>query len=133
MGGRVIPGRYPDRTSSFLFRNDSEKGKLSFTDITYQQAPALQGIGMVTDGLWSDVDNDGNPDLLLTVDWGSLLVLENKGRKLSLRTTGLENETGWWTGISGADIDNDNDIDYVIGNYGTNGYLQPNKERPVRA
>jgi hypothetical protein len=133
VGGRVIPGRYPDRTSSFLFRNDSKKGSLSFTDITYQQAPVLQGLGLVTDALWSDVNKDGTPDLLLTTDWGTVLSLENNGGKLSLRPTGLENETGWWTSISGADIDNDNDIDYVVGNYGTNGYLQPNSQRPVKA
>ena len=36
-------------------------------------APALRNVGMVTSALWTDVDDDGWSDLVLTLDWGKNL------------------------------------------------------------
>jgi hypothetical protein len=45
------------------------------------QAPALKGIGLVCDALWTDYDNDGWEDLLLAGEWMSPTFLKNnKGR-----------------------------------------------------
>ena len=49
VGGRVIPGRYPDTPLSMLLIND---GKGHFLDQTATIAPTLQKIGMVTDAVW---------------------------------------------------------------------------------
>ena len=133
VGGRVIPGRYPSPASSFLYRNDSKKGAIAFTDITRSDAPALQGIGMVTDALWSDANNDRKTDLLLTTEWGGIVVLENKNGKLEKIGTVPNKHTGWWNSITGADIDNDNDIDYIAGNCGMNGFIRPDSSQPVNA
>jgi len=133
IGGRVIPGRYPMPTSSFIYRNDSKKDKIAFTDVTQQVAPELQNIGMVTAAIWSDADADGKTDLLLTTDWGSIQLLKNKGGSFSKTKTALDAFTGWWNSIVAADLDNDGDMDYVAGNYGSNGFLQASNQYPLAA
>ena len=46
VGGRVIPGRYPETPASYLLIND---GKGNFTDQTKALAAALQNAGMITE------------------------------------------------------------------------------------
>ncbi|MCE2972207.1 MAG: VCBS repeat-containing protein [Sediminibacterium sp.] len=132
VGGRYIPGRYPVPTSSFLLRNDSQNGKIKFTDVTAQLAPDLQQIGMVTDAIWSDADNDGTQELLITTEWGGIQILKKIGTTWNLQKTSLQNETGWWNSITAADVDNDGDIDYIAGNYGQNGYIKASNQYPAR-
>jgi hypothetical protein len=72
VGGRVVPGRYPQTPPSYLLVND---GKGRFTDRTAALAPALQKIGMVTDAAWADLDGSGPPELVLAGEWMPLTVL----------------------------------------------------------
>ena len=118
IGGRQVPGRYLAPASSYILQNNSGK----FTDVTAQVAPMLKDCGMITSGLWTDFDNDNNIDLILTGDWMTVTFLKNKGGKFTdvTKNTGLTNATGWWQSITGADMDNDGDMDYVVGNFGTN-------------
>lgn len=131
IGGRFIPGRYPAPTSSILLRNDTKDRQIKFTDITQQAAPELQQLGMVTDAIWSDADNDGKSDLLITTEWGGIEIFTYTSRGFKKQTTTLQTFTGWWNSITAADIDNDGDIDYVIGNYGGNGYIKASSTQPV--
>jgi hypothetical protein len=62
VGGRVVPGRYPETPESFLLIND---GKGHFTDATAKYNPAIKNIGMVTDAAWADMNGDKKPDLIL--------------------------------------------------------------------
>jgi len=133
VGGRVIPGKYPFPTSSFIYRNDSKDGKIIFTDVTQQVSPVLQQIGMVTGAIWSDVDADGKLDLMITTEWGSIITLQNKNNQFSRIKTTIDNQTGWWNSITAADIDKDGDLDYIVGNYGQNGYLKPSSLYPIKA
>ncbi|MCW3117936.1 MAG: repeat-containing protein, partial [Chitinophagaceae bacterium] len=133
VGQRVLPGSYPQAVSSFIYRNDSKDGKIKFTDVTKEVAPALLNIGLVSDAVWSDADNDGHPDLLIAGEWMPITILKNKNGKFSPVKTTLSGEPGWWNSISAADLDNDGDMDYIIGNFGTNGFLRPSAQFPVRA
>lgn len=118
VGGRQVPGRYLAPTSSYILRNDGGK----FSDITQQVAPLLKDIGMITSGIWTDFNNDNALDLILTGDWMPITFLKNSGGKFTdvTASTGLGNASGWWQSITGADLDNDGDVDYVVGNFGTN-------------
>ncbi len=132
IGGRVIPGSYPKPVSSFILRNDSKNGIVKFTDATAQIAPGLQNIGLVTDAVWSDVDNNGTTDLLISGEWMNIKVLKNENGKLSITKTNLDDQFGWWNSISAADVDNDGDMDYIVGNCGTNSFLKPSQQYPVK-
>lgn len=118
VGGRQIPGRYMASASSRLLRND----KGIFKDVTSEAAPVLKDIGMVTSALWTDFNNDNNVDIIITGDWMPITFLQNKGGKFTdvTKSTGLSQTSGWWQSLSGADLDNDGDMDYVVGNFGTN-------------
>ncbi|MCS7018066.1 MAG: VCBS repeat-containing protein [Bernardetiaceae bacterium] len=134
VGGRVFPQFYPKPVSSFLLRNDTPKGAaIRFTDVTAQLAPELLNIGMICDALWTDYDNDGDPDLLLAGEWMPLMLFENMQGKLTRQQKqGLDTYVGWWNSLAAADFDNDGDIDYIAGNFGWNNLFRPTPERPVR-
>ena len=123
VGGRAIPGRYPEMPQSHLLSNDG-KGKFS--------ASAME-IGLVTAALWSDVDNDGWLDLMVTSEWGPVRIFQNREGNLIERTeaAGLAKLTGWWNGITGGDIDNDGDIDYVVTNFGLNTKYSASQKKPA--
>lgn len=118
VGGRQIPGEYLASASSTILKNDGGK----FTDISAEAAPELKDLGMVTSAIWTDYDNDSNLDLIITGDWMNITVMKNQGGKFVNKTTeaGLDKSSGWWQSISGCDFDNDGDVDYVVGNFGTN-------------
>jgi hypothetical protein len=134
VSGRVDPGNYPKPVSSFILRNDSENGHVKFTDVTETVASALKNIGMVSDALFTDFNNDGWPDLVLTGEWMPVTFLENiKGTfKNVTSSTGIENKTGWWNTIASGDFDNDGDMDYIVGNLGKNSFFQASETHPVK-
>ena len=133
IAGRVDPWNYPNPVSSFIYRNDSQKGKIKFTDVTGSIAKDLTKIGMVCDALWTDFDNDGFTDLILAGEWMPLAFLKNDRGVFKNITagTGILNETGWWNSIVAGDFDNDGDMDYIAGNLGENSYYRGSKELPA--
>uniref|UniRef100_UPI003593C366 FG-GAP repeat domain-containing protein n=1 Tax=Aquiflexum sp. TaxID=1872584 RepID=UPI003593C366 len=94
--------------------------------------PELRDIGMVTDALWTDVDNDGILELIIVGELMPITVFKyQNGKFQKLKGTGLENHFGWWNSIVAADFDGDGDMDYIVGNMGANNYLHPSFDRPV--
>jgi hypothetical protein len=134
VSGRVDPGNYPKPVSSFIFHNDSKDGHIHFSDVTAQVAKDLMGAGMICDAVWTDFDNDGWPDLVLTGEWMSLALLRNNHGIFENITaqSGISNQHGWWNSIIAGDFDHDGDIDYIVGNLGKNSYFRASKEYPVR-
>ena len=133
IGGRVFPGNYPQAVTSFIYRNDTRDGKIKFTNVTTEVAPSLQNIGLVCDAVWSDVDNDGQTDLVIAGEWMPVTFLKNIHGKFTVVKTNISSEVGWQNSITPADIDNDGDIDYVVGNFGMNGFMRPTTQFPIRA
>ncbi len=123
VGGRLVPGQYPLPAASYILENVSTaKGGAQFRDITTDIAPMLNDLGMVTDALWTDYDQDGLLDLIVTGEWMPLTVLKNEGGTFRNVTTetGLDGSTGWWFSIQEGDFDGDGDPDYIAGNLGLN-------------
>ena len=132
LGGRQMPGKYPNPENSYIFRNDSGNGKIRFTDVSPVVAPVLQQLGMVTDALWADVDQDGWNDLMIVGEWMSVRILKNDKGKFHDITdnTGLSAEVGWWNCIAAADFDKDGDMDFIAGNLGLNYKYKATKDSP---
>jgi hypothetical protein len=133
VSGRVDPWNYPKPVSSFIFRNDSKPGSVKFTDVTATVAKGLVNIGMVCDALFTDVDNDGWPDLMLAGEFMPVTIFKNNHGVFTDNTsgTGIGAMKGWWNTIAAGDFDNDGDIDYVVGNLGRNSYFRASEKYPV--
>jgi len=131
LGARVAPGRYPAAPRSMLCANRGGR----FDDVTETIAPGLREVGMVTSALWSDVDADGWPDLLVALEWGGVKCFHNDaGRRFeewSERLGFASGGTGWWTALASADFNGDGQPDYVAGNAGLNTPYQASPERPA--
>lgn len=129
VGSRVVPGSYPIAPRSRLLRNDAGV----FTDVSTEVADGLQEAGLVTSALWTDVNGDNSIDLLLTIEWGPVKVFLNQQGKLVDQTeqSGLADDTGWWNGIAGGDLDNDGDTDYVVTNFGRNSKYHASRKKPA--
>ncbi len=133
VGGRVVPGKYPMPVKSYILRNDSQKGKAKFTDVTKEVCPELENLGMITDAVWSDFDNDNQPDLVIVGEFMPITFLKNNQGKLTKndQQSPINNKIGWWKSIVAGDFDNDGDIDYVAGNYGLNSMYKATESEPT--
>ncbi|HVU53403.1 MAG TPA: VCBS repeat-containing protein, partial [Puia sp.] len=128
IGGRVS-GEYPLSPRSYILRND----KGVFTDVTARVCPALQKGGMITSAVWADIDNDKQPDLVVTGEWMPVRWFRNEHGVLQERTDsmGLTSMHGMWRSLIATDIDNDGDIDLVAGNLGLNCDYRVSAEAPM--
>lgn len=133
VSGRVDPWQYPKPVSSFIFRNDTKNGVVKFTDVTEEVAPELKNIGMVCDALFTDFDNDNQPDLVLTGEWMPVTFLKNEQGKFHNVTqkTGISNQPGWWNSIVAGDFRHTGRTDYIVGNTGLNTLYKASEEHPV--
>ncbi len=126
IGGRVLPWNYGQAASSFLLKND---GTGKFTDVTQALAPALKGIGLVTDAAWADFDKDGKQDFVISKEWGGIVAFKNQDGKFKPQQ--LCKEQGWWNCLTAIDVDADGDLDLIAGNLGNNNRLRATIEEPV--
>lgn len=129
IGGRLTPLKYPLPGNSYLLINENG----TFKEVTSDLAPGLKKVGMVTDALWTDWDNDLDTDLIVVGEFMAIQFFENQEGKLrNVSDTAVPNFTsGWWNSITGADIDNDGDMDYILGNLGTNTKYKVSKDEPL--
>lgn len=129
IGGRSVSGSYPSAPRSYILKNQDG----IFVDVTELYCPALETIGMVTDALWSDFDQDGEIDLIITGEWMPVTFLKNTGKEfVSVNNkSGIGDQVGWWNSIVSGDFDNDGDLDYVVGNLGLNSNYKATAEAPM--
>jgi hypothetical protein len=130
VGTRMIPGKYMFPATSYLLINDNGVFKEAASGI----APALYNLGMVTDAIFTDIDNDKDEDLIIVGEWMEILVLTNNNGvfKDDSKKYGLKNSRGIWWSITASDLDNDGDEDYIIGNLGKNNKFKASKEHPFK-
>ncbi len=124
-----IPWQFGSTPKQRLFKND---GNGNFQEITKTVSKKLQTIGNVKDASWADVDNNGYKDLILVGYWMSPSIFLNNGHTLELQENNdLKHTKGLWNTILADDFDNDGDIDFIAGNWGTNSKFQVSKKQPL--
>jgi enediyne biosynthesis protein E4 len=127
-GGEVLPHKYPQAPQSYLLVN--EKG--IFVDRTSDMAPELSRVGMVKTAIWTDLNADKSPELVLAGEWMPVKVFEYKKGKLKDQSSayGLQQTEGWWSKLVADDIDGDGDIDLLAGNLGENYKFKASVQKP---
>ena len=130
--GRVIPHEYPFPATSYLLENKLEDGILKFEIVNDILSPEFNNLGLVSDALWTDVDNDNLVDLIIVGEFMPITIFKNHKTFFErLSGTGIDNYKGFWNSISGSDIDFDGDIDYVVGNLGNNTLLNIDEGKEI--
>lgn len=130
VGGRVIPGNYPENPMNFILINDGEG---NFTNQTDTIAPELTQFGMVTDALWSDINGDSVKDLLVIGEWQPISIFINTEGKLKTQTDSYieKSLSGWWNTISSSDFNRDGKPDFIVGNMGINTQFKITDNEPA--
>ncbi len=132
IGTRHLPHNYPLSQPSVIYENTGN----GFINVTETIAPELLGGGMITDAVWVDINNDKKLDLIVVGEWMEPWIIlqdENgKFKKQSNKKNGLNDMSGWWFSVEKGDLDNDGDMDLILGNLGENYKYQASVEKPFK-
>ncbi|UHG91014.1 VCBS repeat-containing protein [Spirosoma oryzicola] len=133
VGGRVVPGRYPESPRSYLLINDGQGKTPHFSDKTAQLAPMLEQIGMVTDAAWTDLNADRKPELVVVGEWMPITVLSWNNNQLNDQTEAYlgKEYRGWWNKLLIDDFNGDGRPDLVVGNQGLNTQCRASEQEPA--
>lgn len=112
VGARIHPQNYAEVPTSFLLENQG--GQFIATKLL----PEAGQLGRVTAALWSDLNDDQRPDLVLAGEWMPLTILYNLEGGFEKKEIG--NTRGLWNCLRIADLDGDGDDDLLAGNLGWN-------------
>ncbi len=129
IGSRSVPGIYGIVPKQLLLEND---GKGNFANVTDKKAFKLNEVGMITDAVWEDIDNDGKKDLIVVGDWMAPQIFKNTGRRLAEFKSNLTEYSGFWNTISCLDLNNDGNKDLILGNKGTNTTYKATASNPLK-
>lgn len=129
VGERLISDSYGVPGSGVILLNN---GKGSFKDLTSINAPELEDIGMITDAIFVDIDNDNDEDLIVIGEFMGINILLNENGIFRLSRSELSNYKGWWQSIQSGDFNGDGLLDLVVGNHGLNSRFSASKEFPIR-
>ena len=128
VGGRVEAGKYPKSASSKIWRQ--EGGQWVPDERSNQQ---LRGVGLVSGAVWTDLNGDGFPELVLAREWDSLKIFGNRSGQLSddSEAWGVSQAKGLWTGVTAGDLNGDGRLELVVGNWGRNTAFEGRVEPSV--
>ncbi len=129
IASRSVPGVYGIDPKHLLLEND---GQGNFTNVTDKKAFKLNEVGMITDAVWEDIDNDGKKDLIIVGDWMAPKIFKNTGHRLTEFKTNLSNLKGYWNTVSCVDLNNDGKKDLILGNRGTNTLYKATPSNPMK-
>lgn len=126
IGNHTVSSDFGKAPNSYILIN---------TNGTFSVAPnnPFEALGMVTDAIATDFNNDGKEDLIIIGEWMAPKFFRNDGQNFVL-VQQFDEDTlqGLWQSIEAFDIDGDGDQDYLLGNWGYNSKFQANEDHPMK-
>ena len=127
IGYNSTTNRFGSMPNCYLLNNN--KGVF-----TIVQNKTFEKIGMITDAVFSDFNADGKTDIIVVGEWMSPKFFANKNGQFSdvTPTVSPEKLNGLYQAIIPFDIDEDGDLDYVLGNWGNNSKFKASTTFPMK-
>lgn len=129
VGERLKINNYGLPASGFLLIND---GKGNFSNQTLKISPELIEIGMITDSEFSDIDKDGDKDLIVLGEYMGIEIFINDNGYFSKLKNDLSELKGWWNTVHIEDLNNDGLDDLIVGNHGLNSRFKATISNPIK-
>jgi len=140
VGGHVLPGVFPKPDRCMLLQNN----KGVFTDVTQAYAKELLNPGIVNQAAWADVNGDGKKELTISGEWMPVEIFSYQDGQFKktqntvhiMAPSGMDSVismdafSGWWYNMKSEDMDNDGDLDLIMGNRGLNSTIKGNVNQP---
>ncbi|WP_273447638.1 VCBS repeat-containing protein [Neolewinella agarilytica] len=127
VGGRTVPGRYPESPQSYLLENNGG----TFTDVTATAFPDLTNAGMVTAIATGDLDGDDRAEIVIAGEWMPVTVYSSQDGVFRPAANTPRQSSGSWHSLLIKDLDGDGQAEIVAGNEGLNSRFKPTADRPV--
>lgn len=127
VANRIKPQHYPIHSPSIIYTIKNRQ----LIDVTDKWCQDLKSFGIINDIIASDIDNDGDQDLIVVGEWTGIGVFKNNNNKLILDKK-LLHQTGWWYSITETDVNNDDKPDFILGNLGLNSKYKSSEEKPLK-
>lgn len=125
IGTLANPTAFGEPQTSYLLIND---GKGFFAKANTNKID-LNIMGIVTTASFSDINNDGWPDLIVAGEWMPITIFLNSKGNFSKKA--LPNSTGLWQTIFVDDVNSDGYLDILAGNWGLNNKFCSNRDNKL--
>ncbi len=128
VGGYAVPRAYPFNEGSVLLENTNG----SFKNVTFPKATEFKKLGIINTATVADIEKDGIDELIVAGEWTPIRIFRYvNGQMIDVSNSyGLSKTNGWWNKIVTEDIDNDGDLDLLVGNLGENYKYKASPEKP---
>ncbi|MEM7659460.1 MAG: CRTAC1 family protein, partial [Bacteroidota bacterium] len=128
VGSRSLPANYGLPPESYLYENLGGR----FANVALQMNEGLPRVGMVTDAMWVNVAGGPQKELVVVGDWMPPRIFMYNGTEMKEVDSNLRTHFGMWYTLEASDVDQDGDMDLLLGNIGENFYLKGSAEAPLK-
>ncbi|MCW3092570.1 MAG: RNA-binding protein [Ferruginibacter sp.] len=126
VGGLANAKQFGLPVASYLLLNDGTGYFEEATPATIE----LSETGMVTSAAFTDINNDGWPDLVVAGEWTPVKIFFNNNGIFKEQSVAAS--TGLWQTLYCTDVNGDGFIDILAGNWGHNSKLYAGKDGPLK-
>ena len=125
IGNNAVSNDFGKTPNSYILKNENG-------NFVLLEKQSFQSVGMITDAIWEDYNEDGFTDLILVGEWMAPKFFKNTDGNFTEEKMIPSKLKGLWQQIVPFDIDKDGDTDYLLGNWGTNNKFKASQDYPLK-